>query len=259
MPVLTPERLQAARAAHPNLALDADVFVAHVARHAVDGAPAHLEDLFLACACANGVRGALAAIEATFANDVAAAVRRFDASPAFADEVARVLRERLFVGARPKIGDYSGRASLKSWIGAAAARAAINLRRRTADKGHDALDSRVRGVAADGSVELQYMKRRYAKEFEAALGAALARLDPESRTLLRLHWSERVDYDKLAAMHRMSRSTVARRLAAARATLSEETHRELRARLRVTPSELESIAALVRSALEVSVAKLLAT
>jgi RNA polymerase sigma-70 factor (ECF subfamily) len=257
--VIAPERLHAARTAFPNVALGDDVFAAHVERHSVDGEPAHLEDLFLACACANGVDGALAAIERSFANDVAAAVRRFDASSAFADEVAQILRERLFVGAKPKIGDYSGRASLRSWIGAAAARAAINLRRRIGDKGHDALDSRVRGVAADGSVELQYMKRRYAKEFEAALGAALARLDPETRTLLRLHWSERVDYDKLAAMHRLSRATIARRLAAARATLSEETHRELLARLRVTASELESIAALVRSALELSVAKMLAT
>jgi RNA polymerase sigma-70 factor (ECF subfamily) len=61
---------------------------------------------------------------------------------------------------------------------------------------------------------------------------------------------------QLAAMENVSRATVARWLASAREALHEETRRELTGRLRVSESELNSLVALVRSQVEVSVAEL---
>ena len=59
-------------------------------------------------------------------------------------------------------------------------------------------------------------------------------------------------------MQKVSRATVARWLAAAREALHDETRRELLGHLRVSPSELDSIAALVRSQVELSLAGLVA-
>src|SRR3954471_1030978 len=60
-------------------------------------APAILEDIYLACACAEDVPGALRCFRDRFFPVVATAVRRLDDSPAFADEIYQRLCEVLFV------------------------------------------------------------------------------------------------------------------------------------------------------------------
>jgi RNA polymerase sigma-70 factor (ECF subfamily) len=253
--------LETARARWPEIALDPNVYLAHIERHGARGEPslAHAPDLYLACACAHGVASALRALDATLREDVARAVRRIDPSPAFVDEVTQVLRAKLLVGPAPKIAEYAGRSSLRAWIGVTATRAALNMRRNADDQGHDRIDSRVRAIAgsARASGETAYMKARYRPEFEEALRVALGRLDDDHRALLRLHFSEGVGLDKLAALYRVSRSTIARRVAAARRALLEDMQSELRAKLRLSEAELESLAAFVVSSIDVSVARLL--
>jgi RNA polymerase sigma-70 factor (ECF subfamily) len=193
--------LEAAREAWPDIGLDPALFAAHRARHSGDGgaALAYAADLYLACACAHGVPSAIATFERTIGAEVARAVRRVDPSPAFADEVAQVVRAKLLVGDAPKIVEFAGRTSLRGWVGTVAMRAALNLRRNAGERRREALDSRVRGIAGEGDVELEYMKRRYGREFDAALQVALGRLDPEHRALLRHHFSERLSLERVAA------------------------------------------------------------
>lgn len=67
-----------------------------------------VEDLYLAFACALGVAPALEAFARTILVEVDAHVARFDASPAFKDEVRQALAARLLVaapGATPAIAD----------------------------------------------------------------------------------------------------------------------------------------------------------
>ena len=108
----------AGRAAWPGVDVAGPVFARYLGervagRDVADALGAcHVEDLYLACACARGVAPALLSFERAFAVHVPAFVRRVDPSPAFADDVAQVLRERLFVGAAPKIAEYEGRSDL---------------------------------------------------------------------------------------------------------------------------------------------------
>jgi RNA polymerase sigma-70 factor (ECF subfamily) len=251
--------VEAARKQWPDISLDPRVFVAHIAKHSGQGGPSfvHAADLYLACACAHAVPGAVAALERTFRDDVARAVRRVDPSPAFADDVAQVLRAKLLVGDAPKITEYAGRSSLRAWLSTAAARAALTLRRNAGARRHEAFDSSIRLVADGGDGELAYLKRRYGAEFDAALRLALGRIDANHRALLRLHFVERLSLERVAAVYYVSRATIARRIAAARRALLDDMDSELRAKLRLSDSELESLRAFVVSAMDVSVTRLL--
>jgi RNA polymerase sigma-70 factor (ECF subfamily) len=256
-------RVDAGRTAWPQLALDPGVFERFLSERAVDGELPRVElapDLFLACACAHGVRGAAEALEEAFGDVIRRVMERRDRAGMLLDDARQALRARLFVGsgdgALPKIADYAGRAPLRSWLAAAASRTVIDLRRRAAAKREDPA-SGIRSLAADLQPELEYIKTRYRGEFHDAVRAAVARLTERDRALLKLNLSEGMSVDRLGALYGVGRSTAARWLAAARRALLEETRQELCARLRITPSEYESLAALVRSDLELSVGSLL--
>ena len=257
------ERVDAGQRAWPELALAVEIFVRHLAAHTARELPplANIGDLYLACACAHGVPGAAALFQREYADVVARAVRRVDSSPTFVDEAGQVVCEKLLTappGTVPKIAEYAGRAALRSWLSVTGTRTALNLRRNKDDRGHDELVSGVGAVTA-GAPELDYLKRRYKPAFEAALRVALEKLDPKDRALLRLHLGDGLSIDRLGALYRVGRSTAARWLARARAALLDETRRELVRTLHITSSEFASIAALVRSDLDVSVVRLLET
>jgi RNA polymerase sigma-70 factor (ECF subfamily) len=252
----------AGRAEWPALAVEPAALVEHIARHApVDEellpalAALHAADLYLACACAAHAPGAIEAFDARYAAAVAGFVGRMDASPAFVDDVRQILRERLFVHVPPKIADYSGRGALGSWLRVAAVRTGVSLRRVKSAQPHEDEGAAVRAIAAGGAdPELDYIKARYRGEFEAAFQDALAKLDSEQRNVLRLHFVDQLNIDQIGAIFRVHRSTVARWLQASRGQILDETRRILRERMRITSMEFDSLAGLVQSQLDVSIA-----
>jgi RNA polymerase sigma-70 factor (ECF subfamily) len=254
------EFLAVARRAWPSIDVAPGAFARHLAS-LVEGdrrpALAHAGDLYLACACAMGDPAGVRALDPILRETVARAVRRLDPSPSFADDVAQQLRENLLVSRPPKIVAYAGRATLRSWLTTSAIRTALNLRR---GKG-DAASARRSLASSAGPVqpdaELDVLRARYRERFEDAVRAALESLPERDRVLLRMHLAEGASVDALAAALGVSRSTAHRRLVAARARLAEATRTRLCAGLRITPSEYESLAALVRSDVDVSVVRLL--
>jgi RNA polymerase sigma-70 factor (ECF subfamily) len=101
------------------------------------------------------------------------------------------------------------------------------------------------------------MKGRYREDFKVALQAAMAGLSARDRTVLRLHWVDGLNIDKIGAVYRVHRSTVARWIAQCRKQLLEDTKRALKARLQVSHSELHSLVGLLRSQLHLSVSRVL--
>jgi RNA polymerase sigma-70 factor (ECF subfamily) len=254
-------RLDAGRVAWAQVDLATSAYVAHVAAHArkVAELPAlkYAGDLFLACACAHGTPRAVEAFERSFAAVLQRAAARVD--PTNADETVQIVRERLLVrtAARaPKIAEYGGRAKLSSWLAAVAAREAIGARRRMDDRSHDSL-SGVAAAAPAAGPELEIIRARHAPDFREAIRVALSRLQPRQRALLRMNLSVGLSIDRIAEVYKISRATAARWLAAARQALQEGTRKELVARLRLSPSEIESLAAAMRSEMDLSVATLL--
>jgi RNA polymerase sigma-70 factor (ECF subfamily) len=75
------------------------------------------DDLFLACACAEGNARALAAFEEVYAPLMSAAVRHMSLDAAVVDEIKQRVRTLLFVGSAEsaaKIVDYAGLGELAS-------------------------------------------------------------------------------------------------------------------------------------------------
>jgi RNA polymerase sigma-70 factor, ECF subfamily len=247
-----------ARRAWPELLLDDARFAAYLAaRRDGDDAP-HVEDLYLACACVDGLPRALATFDERHLSTVPRYVLRVDRSPAFADEVRQRLRERLFLGSdgeRPRLASYSGRGPLATWVKVAAIRLALNLRR--SDRADVSLDSGDEPMIV-GDAEMLLLRRRFASDFRAAFAAAVAALSVEERQLLRLHFLDALSLGEIAALHAVDKSTVSRRLHGARAALFAETERVLRVRLKLGGHEVASMIRLIRSQFgDVSVARLL--
>jgi RNA polymerase sigma-70 factor (ECF subfamily) len=252
------------RARWPQLGLEFDAFNRYFARHArATARPCHehAADMYLACACACGIDGALAAFERTLLGDMARAVASIDSSRAFVEEVLQATRERLFVcrlGQPGKIASYAGRASLRSWLSAVAVRSAISWRRRKGEQRHKPFAADADRRLAQGGPEFEYLRARYKGVFEDAVRSAVKQLPAKERMLLRLHFVDGLSIDKLGTVYRVGRSTVARWLASARRALLEKTRQEVHTRLHLTSTELDGLAAEIRSQLEVSIVPLLA-
>jgi RNA polymerase sigma-70 factor (ECF subfamily) len=246
--------LSAGRAAWPTVELSADTIATHIERFRELSAT-HAADLYLACACAEGSTEAVRIFERQFLAAVADYVRRFDARPAFADEVRQILAERLLASRPPKIGEYAGRGALGGWIRVAAVRVAIDLQRKSG------VMPRERGdfpelAAGFVAPEAALLRERHKAAFEAAFRRAMQSLAAKQRTLLKLQIVDGLGIDELGALHRVHRATCARWLEAARQQLFDETYRELHGALKLSPSEFGSLRAAVMSEIAVSLTAL---
>jgi len=103
--------------------------------------------------------------------------------------------------------------------------------------------------AADGDVELSFIRGRYEEDFVAALRSALAALADEQRLLLQLRYREELTSDQIAVVLKTSRVTAHRRVVAARDGLRELLRDRLRARLELSQTGLEQLMGLLSSSL----------
>ncbi|MCP3166044.1 sigma factor-like helix-turn-helix DNA-binding protein [Myxococcus qinghaiensis] len=254
-----------AREAWPEVRMDAESFVAHVAQRLPSTGAAHdvfaslhAADVFLAFACARGDARAHEALDSHVLSQVGTWLP--GKAPTLVDELRQALRQRLLVpvnGAPPKLASYSGRGPLGQWVRAVALRLHIDQQRAAPrellKRAPVALAER---LGADP--ELAFIRERHQEDFRVALRAALGRLEAQERNLLRLHHVHGMAMDAVSATYQAPRSTVARWIARARARLMELTREELTARLRLTPDELDSMLRLVRSQLDVSLREFMA-
>jgi RNA polymerase sigma-70 factor (ECF subfamily) len=275
-----------ARGARPAVDVAAPEFVAHLAaRIALPEAGAELEaafasaalhaaDLYLAAGLARGHAAAIRVFEDELLEAVPRYVARFAraADATFVPDVKQLLRERMLVGqglerrrgqgGAPRILDYDGRGPLGGLVRVAAIRAALDLVRR-GEKGAPPEGARASDDAAielagpSADPETEYIKRAHTEAFRAAFVAALAELERDERTLLRLHHLEGLSIDQLAPIHGAHRATVARQLARARQKVLERTHAKLLATLGLSQGDLASLMDAVRSRFHLSLQQFL--
>ncbi len=219
----------------------------------------HVEDLALAWACGGGHAGAVAQLERRHFAVVQGALSQLPDAMAHLSELKQQLRQRLFVASgdiAPRIGQYSGRGELGSWLRVAAIRCALNLLQK---RGREvALEDRLLdNLAAPENQELQHLKDRYRGEFKEAFEGALTSLTSRERNVLSYTYLERLTAHQVGAIYGVHRTTVARWLAGIRESLAERTRQALMARLRVDRGELESIMRLINSELDASIERFL--
>jgi RNA polymerase sigma-70 factor (ECF subfamily) len=258
------------RAAWPGFALDARDVVEFIARQATaELADAALDglrpaDLYLACACARQVPGAVAAFDRDYMREVDVALTRMRIGPPRLHDVKQLVRQRLFVGggtaAQPaapgKIVEYGGRGDLRRWVRSVAVRTCLNeLRKGRREILVDDEQLIAQHAIAPDDPEIEYMKRTYAHEFRAAFGEALAQLGAREQTLLRYHHVDGLNIDEIGAIYRIHRVTAFRWIEKAKELLARSTLEILRGRLRLPASELDSVLRMIRSQIHLSLVR----
>jgi RNA polymerase sigma-70 factor (ECF subfamily) len=253
------EAVTAARAAHPGVDGPTGDFVEFVLGRAGKDAAhklksLHLSDLWLARACAARVRGAAEALDPYIAGGIGHAVRGLDPSPAFRDDVRQAVRDKLLVGNPPRgpgIASYGGEGALAIFVRVAARRTALNLKAST---GHlQVSESALRATPGrTPDPETQLLLDKYQRDFRAAFMSALRELSAGDRQLLRQRYVDGLSGARIAQSLGVAPSTVTRTLQSLRSALKERARLHLEKKLRLSQSQIDSLAALVVSQLDVS-------
>lgn len=256
--------IQRAREAWPGIDVPEEDFAALLAAHTTgpDARPLAEQaavETWLALACARGNGKALRELEARTFPGARAALSRMGLPADAIDEVLQSLREKLLVaqdGEPARILAAAAHGDLPGVIRVAAVRTALNLRRR--DQRLDLGDAPLLDeLAADDDPELVALKEQHRAAFKAAIEDALAGLSARERTILRMHLVHGLSIDAIGGTYKVHRATAARWLTAIREKLDRETRRLLRERRGLTDPEVDSLARLVESRIQVSFQRVL--
>jgi RNA polymerase sigma-70 factor, ECF subfamily len=237
----------------PAVELDFEAFTAFAASKLEDGPLEKLRgnELYLVAGCIAQIEQAIIALDAYYLSPIAARMARHGYDAAAADDALQALRLRLLVaepGQVPRLARYNGRGSLAIWLRVVATRIAINARCKQDREISDEIDV----LAAEPSLELEVVRRRFGAEFPTAFRRAFEALSSRDRALLRYQVIERVGIDRVAAIYGIHRATAARWMAHARQSLSDGVRSVLQVRLRVSRDELDSVLRVVHSEFELS-------
>ena len=187
-------------------------------------------------------------------------LRHVDASPAFVDEIEQRLWDGVLVGsadAPPKLVGYAGKGPLAGWLGVAAQRIALMMRRHEGAEERAASAAGVEAQLVAADPELALIKGHLRGTFQRAISQALLSLDDRERMVYRMHLIDGLTVERIAKTYGVSHSTVSRWMAGARAGIVAEAQRLLRDEIHASPADYESMSRLLVSQLDLSVSRLL--
>lgn len=254
--------VQVGRAAWPGVTLAREVLEARLGGFD-DTAEKFAADLYLVVGCLAKDGKAIEHFDRELTTAARGAIASIDSNSAFVDEGVQKLRTNLLVGdsGLPKLTAYSGRGPLRAWIGVAAARTALMMRRTRQRQREVSTEnddwSRALVAISTNDPELELLKRQYSEAFAAAFHDSVALLEPRLRTVMRMSFVEGLSIDEIGTTYAVHRATAARWIQRACEELFEQTRKLLSERLALTPTELDRMTSLVRSQLDVSVSQLL--
>ena len=253
-----------AAATWPGISIDKPALVAALrAKLAGDDPPAltaaGVAELHLALACARGDAAAIAAFDREYLDVVRAALSGMKLPAATIEDIRAVVRDKLMLpdgDQPPRVVAYAGHGRLRGLIQVTATRTAIDRIRHEEREAELPADDQ---LAAAGDVELSLIKAQYREAFVAGFTVAVQTLERRDRNLLRLHLLGGVTLEQLAQMYGVHRATVVRWLAGARSALFDATRAHVASSIGAPADELDQMFELVRSRVELSVERLLAS
>ena len=205
----------------------------------------HLEDLALACACAEGMPEAWECFVTTYRvymRAAAGAILKRSASSPEAEELADSLFGDLYGFSAEKRGAlfryFHGRSSLKTWLRAVLAqryvdkiRAGRKFAELGEEDGSDGVSRRVHaaGSRADVETAADPHKAQYLTMFTAALETALKNLDAQDAERLRMYYAEEKKLAEIGRVLGEHESSVSRHLEKVRRDLRSAVEELLRA------------------------------
>lgn len=219
--------------------------------------PVDARELYLACACADGVPAAGMVLARDYLPAVKRRLAKMGLAAADIDEVGQRVCERLLEaspeGGGARLVRYAVQGRLRSLMVVTATNIAVDSFRRAGREKDDEAALLELAGAADPRSEL--MRRQGQAVFKKAMQSGLEALDARTRTVLRFHLIDGLGLDEIADYYQVHRVTVSRWLAAARTAIVERA-REV-ARTEYGLSETEFDAAYTGSELGLSLERVL--
>lgn len=177
-----------------------------------------LDDLYLATACARGDEGAWEEFGRDYFGFIRGFARRF-----LPDHEAKDLADQVIADlwSRRKLGRFEGRSTLRTWLGAVVAHAALNagkaLRRTLPSDGDELRDRLGAGLSSASDAAAEDAAERLRRIVEEAIAA----LPPEDKLLLRLYYEQGLTLDEMSFALRVSKAALSRRLKRTREALRD--------------------------------------
>lgn len=224
----------------------------------------HADGLYLAAACLAGDPEAAAIFERHHRGDIEAVVARLGLGPQ-GDEIRQRLMRALFLGDErrpPFLASYAGRGALKSWLKVVALREAYNVARERQQQGRREVnddDLILERAVHEHDPELEHLRAAYGGHLKRAFEQAFAALEVRDRQLLRFQYLDGLNIEQVGAFFNVSRATAARWRSRLLVQLLRDTRQRLGDVLELSDHDVESVMKLVRSQLDLSIARLLGT
>jgi RNA polymerase sigma-70 factor, ECF subfamily len=220
-----------------------------------------LADLYLACACAHRVPGAVEALERHHLAKLPRRLKYVGQPEETVEDVCQQVRIHLLVGTAespPKIAEYTGRGSLSSWLKAIGVRMLLKRVGANREEPEDDVVAVLEETPTPGrGPELELIKQRYQRDFRQALSESFNTLPREQRHLLRLRYVDRLTQVQMARLFGVTQPTILRRLERAYGDVFEQTKRLLQERLGLSSLDFESLLEEVRSQFDMSLSQVL--
>ncbi len=257
------EALAAARARWPELVIDPAVAVRHLAAtwnpdSTLVLLPAFAVELVLAACALSGDPAAVRVFDKEMFERVDRVLARLGIKGADADDVKQDVRTKLLVSAEgdAKLALYHGTGPLAHWVASVAGREALGSIRKRKPVEPIADDDFLADASDDP--ELAALKTRHGAEFKQAFQAAVAELEPRDRAILRALIVDDRSVNEIAAVYGIHRVTASRWVSEVRHNLLVRTRNQLKERLSLDTSSLDSAVRMLDSNLELSLYRLLA-
>jgi RNA polymerase sigma-70 factor (ECF subfamily) len=251
------------RVANPRVVVSEQAFGRHLARCATDAnceslSKLAVEDLYLACACAEQVRGAAALFEQRYGRVIRRAVSRVLATVDERQEAEQRAWQHLVVDCSqgpPRITQYLGQGPLEKWVSVASMRVAIAFGR--AESAERRLREKTMAEASGVDPEALFAKGPVRDAFEAAVKEALGELSARERLVLKLYLVSGMTLDAIGKSLGVTRQAVAKTLTRARENVVGHVEAAVQQSLKVSTEELASILRFVASQLDASISSVL--
>lgn len=212
-----------------------------------------LEDLVLAKAALVDARALQKAAD-ILQRAAASALARMRMPDALRQDLVQQVHIKVLLPPEQKLASYAGRAQLTTWLRTVATREGLSqLRKRGELPGDEAV---LRRLPAAEDADAEFLMRRYGDEFRAAFAEAMLAVDDGERLLLRQYYVDGLTVEDLGALAGVHKSTISRRLEAARSRLSAKLRAAFAMRVPASESQVQSIVRGLQSQLDLSLSRL---
>jgi RNA polymerase sigma-70 factor, ECF subfamily len=217
----------------------------------------HVADLTLAQSCCLGNAAAIHSFVTTYSPHIESDLLRLRIAKPTVEDLKQDILSKLVTVVPRKIGSYSGRALLRTWLRAVTTRDAMSLLRK---RGETATDEKVLQALQDhhdaSDPASEFVAKRYAQEFKSAFASAMQTLEASDRTLLRQYYVDSLSLEEIATLHHVHKTTVFRRIETARELLGKRATAAFRELVPINASEMQSIVRGLQSQVMLSLSRL---